>query len=89
MKATWYVSYEMPKGHSQRHSYARATRRFVTEDDAKNFARERLTDARNVSAGTLNPQVPKQVISSAHLFDWIKEPTEAPRDARDFRLCPG
>jgi hypothetical protein len=41
------------------------------EQDAKEFAKTRLTDSANVTAGTLNPLIPKQTISSKQVLDWL------------------
>jgi hypothetical protein len=30
----------------------------------------------NVSAGTLNPHLPKRTIASAHILEWLQEPEE-------------
>jgi hypothetical protein len=47
---------------------------FQTEQEAKAFARAKLADGLNVSAGTLNPHLPKRIIASIDLLDWLKEP---------------
>ena len=51
-QGTWYVSFELPRGKRKR---VRATKTFPNELDAKKFARAKLTETLNVSAGTLNP----------------------------------
>jgi hypothetical protein len=73
---TWYVSFEpsVPAVPTKRPSaLTRQTVNFDSEADAKVFARARLRDASDVRAGTLNPHLPKRVISSAGLADWLEE----------------
>jgi hypothetical protein len=52
----------------------RVTESFLSEHDAKAFAKARLADSSNVAAGTFNPHLPKRVIPSAQLLDWLDEP---------------
>jgi hypothetical protein len=58
-------------------SFSRTTETFRSELDAKKFAKQKLTETENVSAGTLNPHLPKRVISSAQMIQWLEEPTGA------------
>jgi hypothetical protein len=55
-KGTWYVSFQPKKPRA----HARVTETFPNEQEAKKFARARLVDTPNVSAGTLNPHLPKR-----------------------------
>ena len=75
MKDTWYVSIELPLRSPKptRRPYSRKTFTFQTEIDAKDFAKARLADTRNVSSGTLNPHTPKRVVSSAQILEWLEE----------------
>ena len=70
---TWYVTVELPR--SKKRSAARRASRlsatFRTEDEAKAFARARYNQGLIVSAGTLNPYLPRQTIISAAIHDWI------------------
>jgi hypothetical protein len=71
---TWYVSYEMqrpPKGERKR-PYSRFTRSFESESEAKTFAKMRLQESPDVNAGTLNPALPKRVITSAQIHEWLE-----------------
>jgi hypothetical protein len=68
---TWYVSFELPPAVKRGHG--RATETFPNEREAKKFAREKLVDTINVSAGTLNPHLPKRTIASAQILEWLKE----------------
>jgi hypothetical protein len=73
---TWYVSYRsniMPRRcdcDGQRR-VARATRKFKGEADAKEFAREIIAQGWSAIAGTLNPHLPKRMVSSRQILDWI------------------
>jgi hypothetical protein len=71
-KDTWYVSFE-PKDRPR--GRYRMTETFRNEHDAKEFAKTRLTDSSNVTAGTLNPLMPKRTISSKQVLDWLDEGT--------------
>jgi hypothetical protein len=68
---TWYVSFELPAAVKRGHG--RATETFPDEREAKKFARAKLVDTINVSAGTLNPHLPKRTIASAQILEWLKE----------------
>jgi len=48
----------------------RSTRTFKTEAEAKAFAREILAKGFLVSAGTLNPYQPKQIIAASQIERW-------------------
>jgi hypothetical protein len=67
---TWYVSFDVPR---RKHSLARATEIFPSEREAKNFARAKLVETPNVTAGTLNPHLPKRTIASKLMLEWLGE----------------
>jgi hypothetical protein len=73
-KGTWYVSFELPRG---KREHVRATETFHSEFEAKKFARAKLTETLNVSAGTLNPHLPKRTIAPTQMHEWLEEPDEA------------
>jgi hypothetical protein len=73
-RGTWYVSFALPS--PGKHGHARATETFPDEREAKEFARAKLAETQNVSAGTLNPHLPKRAIASAQLLEWLEEPDE-------------
>jgi hypothetical protein len=50
------------------------TETFRNEQDAKAFAKAKLTDGSNINAGTLNPYQPKRIITSVQISDWLNEP---------------
>jgi hypothetical protein len=55
----WYVSYTVKPDRSPRRT-ARMTRTFDTEERAKLFARKIATDSLRLTAGTINPHLPKE-----------------------------
>jgi hypothetical protein len=75
--STWYVCYQ-PRGpyrgpkECRRHSET-----FSTELEAKVFAKSRLADTRKITAGTINPHLPKRVIGSAQIIEWLNEENDA------------
>ena len=68
---TWYVSFERPWG---KREHARATATFRSEVAAKKFARAKLAETKHVTAGTLNPYLPKRTIAPAQMLEWLEEP---------------
>jgi hypothetical protein len=72
-KGTWYVSFEPKEQARGRRTHTRLAESFQTEQQAKAFARAKLADGLNVSAGTLNPHQPKRTISSIQLREWLNE----------------
>jgi hypothetical protein len=72
---TWYVSFEQKRIRPAKRAFSRATETFRSELKAKEFAKQKLAETRNVSAGTLNPHLPKRVIPSAQMIQWLEEPT--------------
>jgi hypothetical protein len=72
---TWYVSFEPIKLPTGKRAFSRATETFRSELEAKDFARQKLAETQNVSAGTLNPYLPKRVISAAQIELWLEEPS--------------
>lgn len=72
-QGTWYVSFERRWG---KREHTRATETFPNEREAKKFAGAKLAETQHVTAGTLNPHLPKRTISSAKMLEWLKEPDE-------------
>ena len=72
-KGTWYVSFEPKERLPGQRAFIRQTETFRDEQDAKAFAKAKLTDGSNINAGTLNPHSPKRTISSKQLRDWLNE----------------
>jgi len=75
-KGTWYVSFEPKHRMPGQRGFMRKTETFRSEQDAKAFAKAKLTDGSNINAGTLNPHLPKRIIASADLLDWLNEPDD-------------
>jgi hypothetical protein len=73
-QGTWYVSFELPRG---KRRLARATETFPNEREAKEFARAKLVDTPKVTAGTLNPHLPKRTIAATLMLEWLEEPDTA------------
>lgn len=72
-KHTWYVSFETPPAQAGgKRPYSRMTRTFRNESEAKDFAREKVQISRDVNAGTLNPYLPKRMITSAQVYEWLE-----------------
>jgi hypothetical protein len=69
-QGTWYVSFDVPR---RKHSFARTTETFPNERAAKEFARAKLVDTPNITAGTLNPHLPKRTIAATQILEWLEE----------------
>jgi hypothetical protein len=74
---TWYVSFEQKRIRPAKRAFSRGTETFRSELEAKEFAKQKLAETQNVSAGTLNPHLPKRVIPSAQMIQWLEELTGA------------
>jgi hypothetical protein len=73
-KAKWYVSFERKDRRPGRNYPVREAETFRNEQEAKAFARTKLADSQNINAGTINPHLPKRMISSKQVLDWLDEP---------------
>ena len=78
VKNHWFVSVEMPKRSAQ--TSARRTETFPTETDAKQFAKEMLSEKHHMEkhhivAGTLpGAHLPvRRIISGRQLHSWVRE----------------
>lgn len=72
-KMTWYVSYVASRDVSGERS-PRATKTFASEGEARRFARAKFEAGdETLVAGTINPVLPKRVIPSASIPDWLDE----------------
>jgi hypothetical protein len=72
-RGTWYVSFDLPRG---RRMHTRATETFPNEREAKKFARAKVVDTPNVTAGTLNPHLPKRAIAARQILEWLEQADE-------------
>jgi hypothetical protein len=75
-KGTWYVSFESKERPLGQRAQPRVTKAFRNEQEAKAFARAKLAEGLNTSAGTLNPHLPERTIASTQLLDWLNEPND-------------
>ena len=77
MTRTWYVTVEVAKraGLVRRRS-PRSTKTFETETEAKEFARLKFHDGLIVTAGTINPHLPRQAIASGSISSWLEHTQE-------------
>jgi hypothetical protein len=74
VKNHWFVSVAVPKrGHMK--AFVRRTETFPTETDAKQFAKEMLSEQNHIFAGTLlGAHLPvRRILSGGHLRRWIEE----------------
>ena len=72
VKNHWFVSVALPKQvHGQ--TFVRRTETFPTEDDAKQFAKEMLSEKHHIFAGTLlGTHLPvRRIISGSQLDSWV------------------
>ena len=69
-KGTWYVSFKLG---SEKRWRERATETFQNEREAKQFARAKVAETENVTAGTLNPHLPKRTIAAMQMLEWLDE----------------
>lgn len=82
MNRTWYVTFEVPRsGTLVRRRNPRLTSTFETEAEAREFARTKFEGGLIVTAGTINPHVPRRAIPSASIPAWLElgqnsEPTD-------------
>ena len=74
---TWFATFEVPRTRAKMRR-SRATRAFSVEAQAKDFAREKLDEGLIVSAGTIVPYSPRQIIPSISVPAWLDpvEPNE-------------
>jgi hypothetical protein len=74
-QGTLYVSFELPWG---KRNHARATETFQNEREAKQFAIAKLVDTSNVTAGTINPHLPKRTIAATRYLNGSKNRVTKP-----------
>jgi hypothetical protein len=73
MNHIWYVTFEVPKSNTlvQRRN-PRLTNTFDTEAEARDFARTKFEGGLTVTAGTLNPHLPRRAIPSGEILAWLE-----------------
>ncbi len=76
---TWFVTFEIRKRGllSKKERNPRESRTFATEAQAKMFARVKLEEGLVVFAGTINPHVPKRLVLSHDIANWLDARAEA------------
>jgi hypothetical protein len=72
---TWYVSIHIPHQEKTGH-YSRRSRSFADESEAKRFAAGKIAAGVEVSAGTLNPVVPRRIVGPSEIESWLLEETD-------------
>jgi hypothetical protein len=68
----WYVSVHIPHKEKTGH-YSRRSQTFTSEAGAKQFAIAEIATGIEVSAGTINPHVPKRVVGPSEIKKWLAE----------------
>jgi hypothetical protein len=69
---TWYVAISGP--HQEKNgNYSRRSQSFASETDAKLYAASRIAEGVELTAGTLNPVVPKRTIGPLQIEQWLSE----------------
>jgi hypothetical protein len=69
---TWYVSIHLPHQEKTGH-YSRRSHAFTCEADARKFAARKIAEGVEVSAGTINPVVPKRIVGPAEIKQWLSD----------------
>jgi hypothetical protein len=73
MNHTWYVTFEVPRsGTFVRRRNPRLTKTFESEAEAREFARKKNEAGLIVTAGTINPHVPRRAVPSASIPAWLE-----------------
>jgi hypothetical protein len=73
MNHTWYVTFEVPRsGTLVRRRNPRLTKTFDTEIEARDFAKLKFDSGLIVTAGTINPHVPRRAIPSEGIPAWLQ-----------------
>jgi hypothetical protein len=73
MNHTWYVTFEVTRdGTLVQRRNPRLTKTFETEAEARDFARTKFEDGLIVTAGTINPHLPRRAIPSGEISAWLE-----------------
>jgi hypothetical protein len=85
MNHTWYVTFEVPRtGTLVQRRNPRLTKTFETEAEARDFARTKFDGGLIVTAGTINPHLPRRAIPSAEIPAWLETgQAPEPKDGED------
>lgn len=72
MGHNWYVTFQVQKrGTLPKARHPRLTKTFETECEAKDFARAKFHQGLTVTAGTINPFSPKQIVPPSAIANWL------------------
>jgi hypothetical protein len=69
---TWYVSAYIPDKDKTGY-YSRRSQSFTSESEAKKFAAAEVSAGIEVSAGTINPVMPKRIVGPTQIRKWLSE----------------
>jgi hypothetical protein len=85
MNHTWYVTFEVPRsGTLVQRRNPRLTKTFETEAEARDFARTKFDGGLIVTAGTINPHLPRRAIPSEEIPAWLESgPAQDAGDRED------
>jgi hypothetical protein len=85
MNHIWYVTFEVPRsGTLVQRRNPRLTKTFETEAEARDFARTKFDGGLIVTAGTINPHLPRRAIPSEEIPTWLESgQTPEPTDSED------
>jgi hypothetical protein len=73
MNHTWYVTFEVPRsGTLVPRRNPNLTNTFETEAEARDFARAKFDSGLIVTAGTINPHLPRRAIPSEEIPAWLE-----------------
>ena len=87
MNHTWYVTFEVPRsGTLVQRRNPRLSKTFDTEAEARDFARTKFDAGLIVTAGTINPHLPRRAIPSEEIPVWLQsDQAQEPADKEDAR----
>jgi hypothetical protein len=85
MTHVWYVTFEVPRSATLvPRRNPRLTKTFETEAEARDFARAKFYGGLIVTAGTINPHLPRRAIPSEEIPAWLEAgATQETRDGED------
>jgi hypothetical protein len=73
MNHIWYVTFEVPKsGTLVQRRNPRLSKTFETEAEARTFARTKFNAGLIVTAGSINPHLPRRAIPSEEIPAWLE-----------------
>jgi hypothetical protein len=87
MNHTWYVTFEVPRsGTLVQRRNPNLAKTFETEAEARDFARTKFYSGLIVTAGTVNPHLPRRAIPSEEIPAWLESGSmQESQDQEDVR----